>query len=279
MGSIIKTFLPLASLLSIWVLWGCIGDNDKEIKVEPLQPPPSSKSTELAEPVNGAIIFIDKSASLKIKKDDEIKRDSSRIVEKLESFLGKEGTQVTIYFIHKDLPGATPFHSKNLIMPSLEGLTALPKNQAEREYKKAINDIKSKIKEAILTPLNQSTSSETDLWYTLKKANDKFNILPSNGKRLLIYYSDMVESVASTNSCGKNYSKVKFKNVPDAVRYAKQDAPAIKKCYSLNKFSSPTEVYICFPTGSNEISNHPYMYDYWRALLGEFGELTIGSSL
>ncbi|MDP1817441.1 MAG: hypothetical protein Q8K92_23485, partial [Leadbetterella sp.] len=209
---------------------------------------------------------------------NEASKAGQQIFDKLKEFLGNTGGEVTIYFIHKDLASASPFFKLNCPMPDTKNKTALPRQQAINKYKGNIDSLNPQIIRAINTPISQPTSRETDLWITLKKAEDGFANLPQNGKRLLIYYSDMVESVSKSN-CGKDYERTKFKDVPDAVAMGQKDASPIKRCFNIEKFSGLTEVYICFPTGALEESKHPYMFDYWRALFSEFGADKVGSNL
>jgi len=227
---------------------------------------------------NGAIIFIDKSASIQKLDPNEISKAGEQIFQKLKTFLGEAGGEVTIYFIHKDLAGASPFYKMNCYMKDTQGLTSLPIATAKNKYKKEVESLRTQIEKAINTPLSQATSSETDLWITLKKAEDGFVNLPPGGQRLLIYYSDMVEAV-SNPKCGKNYERTKFKDVPEAISMGKRDATPIKQCYNIDKFSGPSEVFLCFPVGALQTSKHPYMFDYWKALFSEFGVNKVSSNL
>jgi hypothetical protein len=227
---------------------------------------------------NGAIIFVDKSASIQKLDTNEVSKAREQIFKKLKEFLGETGAEVSIYFIHKDLAGASPFFKIGCVMPDTKNMTSFPAAAAKTKFKRQVESIKAKIEDAILTPKSQSTSSETDLWITLKKAEDGFVNLPQDGKRLLIYYSDMVEAV-SKSKCGKNYESTKFKDVPEAIAMGKKDATPIKDCYDLVKLSGPPEVFLCFPVGALQTSKHPYMFDYWKALFSEFEAKKVSSNL
>jgi hypothetical protein len=272
------TFLVVLAMLFI----SCGGDG-------PI--PSTESSTEQKTPVegmavdkvqnvaiNGAIIFVDKSASIQKLDPIEISKAGEQIFQKLKTFLGEAGGEVTIYFIHKDLAGASPFYKVNCYMKDTQGLTSLPLATARNKYKRDVDGLLNHIIEAIKTPINQSTSTETDLWITLKKAEDVFVNLPQGGKRLLIYYSDMVEAV-SKPKCGKNYERTKFKDVPEAIAMGRKDATPIKQCYNIDTLSGPPEVFLCFPVGALQTSKHPYMFDYWKALFSEFEAKKVSSNL
>lgn len=227
---------------------------------------------------NGAIIFVDKSTSIQKLDTNEVSKARDQIFKKLKEFLGESGAEVSIYFIHKDLAGASPFFKLSCSMPDTTNLAKFPIAAVKNKYKKEVESLRAQIEKAINTPLSQATSSETDLWITLKKAEDGFVNLPQDGKRLLIYFSDMVEAVGKSK-CGKNYESTKFKDVPEAISMGKKDATPIKQCYNIDRFSGPSEVLLCFPVGALQTSKHPYMFDYWKALFGEFGVDKVSSNL
>ncbi len=277
-----KCLFSILTFFSVGIVISC-GRNEK-VSSPDFVPALNTQSERAAEekkksvPVNGAIVFIDKSASLQNVASEEATKVGKQIFEKLQDFLGTFGGEVTFYFIHKDLVSASPFYTMDCAMLDTKDMTAFPAAAAKRKYNLKVDSLIYHINDAIRTPISQPTSHETDLWITLKKAEDKFANLPQNGKRLLIYYSDMVESV-NNSTCGKDYEHTKFKNVPEAIALGKKDAMPIKNCTTITKFSGSTEVFICFPVGAMETSKHPYMFDYWKALFSEFEADKVGSNL
>lgn len=274
----------ICPILAVSALLFISCNSDKSYTADDSTPPQETQSKGIPEektsvaPAKGAIIFIDKSASLQKISPEEVSEAGEQMFNRLKTFFGDSGGEVTIYFIHKDLAGASPFLKVNCYMKDTKGLTAFPAAAAKNKYKREVDSLKNQIIEAIKIPLNQSTSLETDLWITLKKAEDGFVNLPQNGQRLLMYYSDMVESV-SKSTCGKDYEHKKFKDVPEAEAMGKKDVEPIKDCYNIVKFSGPSEVFICFPIGALQTSKHPFMFDYWRALFAEFGVSSVRSNL
>lgn len=227
---------------------------------------------------NGIVIFIDKSSSVQDVPVKESGKGSEWIFSQIKPLVNFSGGKVIIYFIHKSLESASPFFEGEFAVPDTRKLTAFPKRRALDAFGGSIDSLKLKIKEAIETPIEKEPGEETDLFISLKKANDRFAGLPADGKKVILYYSDMIESVKDTR-CGKNYQYVYFKTVPEAETTGKKDAVPIRKCYGLENLPHGTVVSLYIPTGSLELNKHRHIPDYWRALFEEFGVKEFTSNL
>ena len=228
---------------------------------------------------NGIVIFIDKTSSLQDVAAEESQRGSKWLFNQIKPVISSSGGKVTIYFIHKSLESASPFFEDDFAIPDTRDMTTFPARRAVELFAHRIDSILySKIKEAVETPIKKDPGEETDLFVSLKKANDRFTGLPSVGKKMILYYSDMIESVKDVK-CGKDYQKIYFKTVPEADETGRKDAIPIRKCFGLDKLPQNTAVSLFIPTGSLELNKHRHIPDYWRALFGEFGVKELVSNL
>lgn len=224
---------------------------------------------------NNIVIFVDKTSSLEKADTSEIQKGAEWIFQKIKPLIESGGGKVTIYFIHKSLSSASPFSEITLPLPDTKDLHSFKKKVAEEEFKRKTDSLHIKIGEAIKKPIKNGPSEETDIFVSLKKANDRFSgNIPTDGKKMILYYSDMIESVKDTK-CGKNYQKVHFKNVPEAIAAGKNDAMPIKSCYVLDKLPENTSVALYIPIGALEESRYQYIPDYWKALFQEFGVMEV----
>lgn len=238
----------------------------------PVNPPEIGSQQIPTHPIkNGAVIFVDKTSSLEKVDTNESQKGAEWIFQKIKPVIESDGGKVTIYFIQKSLSSASPFYEAELALPDTKDMKSFKKKVAEEGFQKSAESLRIAIKNAIETPIKKGPGEETDIFVSLKKAYDRFSDnIPSGGKKMILYYSDMIESV-SDKKCGKDYQKVYFKDVPEAIAAGKRDATPIKSCYALGKLPENTSVALYIPIGALEESKHRYIPDYWKALFEEFG--------
>lgn len=262
-------FIGLISLLS-----PCC-KNDTPVEKDPQVPvntPEVGTQHIPTHPIkNGVVIFVDNTSSLEKVDTNEALKGAEWIFQKTEPLIESGGGKVTIYFIQKSLSSASPFYEAELGLPDTKDMHAFKKKVAAEKFQKKVDSLHNAIKNAIKTPIKRGPGEETDIFVSLKKAKDRFSVnIPSDGKKLILYYSDMIESVKDSK-CGKNYQKTYFKDVPEAIAAGKRDAAPIKSCYALDKLPENTSVALYIPIGALEESRHRYIPDYWKALFEEFG--------
>lgn len=219
---------------------------------------------------NSAVLFIDKTSSMTSVSQEDAKQAAKWLLDTLLPKVETSGIELSIYFIQKDLVSASPFYRNKIEAPDTEGLITIKRLKATEGFRKACDSLRTVVQNAITLGQLKGTDTESDLFATLKKANDSLSKSPGNNNKMIFYYSDMIESVLD-KTCGRDYQKKYFKTVNEAIAAGKNDAEPIRRCQSVEKLPNNTSVYIIIPNGCLDLNKHKYIPDYWKALFIEFG--------
>lgn len=277
MANKLKSLVYFFVLTGIIILNSCTDDsNTKEVRRQ--APINASKNVPIIPIKNGIVIFIDKTSSLVNVKPEEADKGVEWLFEKIMPQIESSGGEVAIYFIHKSLNSASPYLRRTLALPDTKGLVTIKRIRAQENFAKNCDSLKSEIRKAVHVQRKKESGEETDLFASLKKANDFLSAAPAYENKMILYYSDMIESVKDTK-CGRNYEKIYFKTVEQAKDAGKKDAAPIRTCLSVNKLPQNTSVHIFIPNGALDTQKHQHIPDYWTALFGEFGVTKITHNL
>lgn len=228
---------------------------------------------------NEVVIFVDKTSSLQNVSSGEMTQGIEYLFERTKDKIASEGGRVSIYFIHKSLGSSPPFYEESFPLPDTKEMTKFRAKRSMESFQKRLDSLlRLQIEEAVKIPVKKDVGVDTDLFVSIKKANDRFLRENLSGENLILYYSDMIESVKDSK-CGRNYEKIYFKTVPEAIQSGKNDAIPIKECFGVDNLPEGTMVYLFIPNGSLDLNRHRHIPDYWRALFGEFGVQTVNSNL
>jgi hypothetical protein len=273
----LKSLVSFILLISIIILNSC-SDNPGQEDEKQKAPNSAIQNVPTSPIKNGIVLFIDKTSSLVNVKPEEADKGIEWLLEKIMPQIEASGGELVIYFIHKSSNGASPYLRSKLAVPDTKGMVAFKRLKAQEEFKKNCDSLKSEIRKAVHVQRKKDSGEETDLFASLKKANDILSAATAYENKMILYYSDMIESVKDTK-CGRNYEKIYFKTVEQAKDAGKKDAAPIRTCLSVNKLPQNTSVHIFIPNGALDTQKHQHVPDYWKALFGEFGVTNITHNL
>ena len=227
---------------------------------------------------NRAVLFIDKTSSMISVSQEDAKQSVTWLLDTLLPKVHDSGIELSIYFIQKDLVSASPFYRVKIAVPNTDGMITIRRLKAMESFNKECDSLKTVILNAITVGQIKGTDKESDLFATLKKADDFLSRYPDSDIKMIFYYSDMIESVLD-KTCGRNYQKKYFQKVDEAITAGKNDAEPIRRCQSVEKLPKNTSVYLIIPNGALDLNKHKYIPDYWKALFKEFGVKKVENNL
>lgn len=220
------------------------------------------------------LVFMDKSNSSTI--DEQSKKDFNTKVSNLLSNRYKaNGSIIQVKYLHKGTQGdyTTIKHQFSEKLQSCEDCGSIERELVNAQNKKLISEAQKNIRlklVAYYTEKNPNSSSQfTDIWSSLEWISRVFNDVHSKDK-LVIYSSDMVESMQGTGR--RDFHKNPLKSKNDAIDTAKKDLIWIKSNLSINASAFKNlKITIWPPANTLQGSSSPNMIYYWETLFTSLG--------
>lgn len=221
------------------------------------------------------LLLIDKTASVSTFSD-------TSFIKKVEPLIKNNfyayGSHVRGNFIHANTLGVPSFLDKKLEVADLpKDLKKRPRIEQirlERRRKNQINEVRNNVLETIQANLNlpsdPTTQKSTDLWASFELMSRFFKNADTNADKVVLYLSDMVESVKAKDR--RDFGRKPIKNKEEAQNFAKQDAAWILKNLEVDtNVLKGVSVKILPPSGPLDTNNLQQLRYYWEALFQQMG--------
>lgn len=220
------------------------------------------------------LIFMDKSNSSTI--DELSKKDFNTNVSNLLSNRYKaNGCIIQVKYLHKGTQGdyTTIKHQLSEKLQSCKDCGSLEREFVNAQNKKLISDAQKNVRLKLVTYYTEknpnSSSQFTDIWSSLEWISRVLTDVDIKDK-LVIYSSDMVESMNGTGR--RDFHKNPLKSKNDAIDVAKKDLIWIKSNLSINTSAFKNlKITIWPPANTMQGTNSPNMIYYWEALFSSLG--------
>lgn len=219
------------------------------------------------------IVFVDKSASSDNNSNAKAEFKSSihsiinaryrKVNSEIRGYTIQQGTLSTSSFIDD----AFKFTPK-----SCKDCGSMKQKMVEQQNQLHVLKIQNGVQKKIIDQFNalnpNSSNQYTDLWGSLELISRFLD--GKTGDRLVIYSSDMVESMSGKGR--RDFHKNPIKDRTQAINLAIQDFTWIKNNLSLNlSVFKGLKIEVWPPRNTLEGSKHPFTIYYWETLFGKLG--------
>lgn len=233
----------------------------------------SCSFTSAQEKASYTLIFIDKSSS-SVNSPETVTAFKSRIKSVISSRYRVPNSIIKGYTIHGGTQSTTTFIDSTFtfMAHNCNECGIMKQKVIAQKNQQTILAIQNRALKIVLNQFSKtnlnSSKLHTDIWGSLELISRSFNT--KTGNRLVIYSSDMVESM---NGKGRrDFHKKPLTSKNEAEKLAQEDLVWIKNNLKVNfNVFKGLKIEIWPPQHPNQGSQHPYTIYYWEYLFGLLG--------
>lgn len=229
-------------------------------------------STPAMLPQTQVLVLLDKTMSL--NNDSLILKFEQPLRSRLVDLIQQKDDAVTVHYIHGNTGGAQAIYHGMITVakPTAEELEQMGGASQEarlKEYDREISRqraaISDKVKTALMAPNPERTKLHTDLWATLETVSRTFANVTADGKKYVIFVSDMEESMKGENR--RDFTKQAPADKAEAETWADEDLEIIQQLYKIQPEKlANTQIAIYLPKEAQEASDFQTILYYWEAI-------------
>lgn len=248
----------LTVLLFVPALFSC-GDKENQ-----------KTDNQASSPNIHTLIFIDKTASVDVKKAFVAQKYQQTLTSIIEQNFRKAGDTFEIYYIHENTSkGRTLSLTCRTEMEQTEGVNATDMEAIKTSYDLSIRKERNFVIQQSLNRLQTQNDNVSNLETNITASIPVIARLAENRGITKVYYlSDMVESVKN----GRDFQVSPPKDEAQAEEWAKADAAKLKN-YQLN--SPDVSMILPFEPTSSSKENNPTVTYYWQKLFENLGVMNV----
>ncbi|PLK46521.1 hypothetical protein [Emticicia sp. TH156] len=252
------TYYLLTFLFLVLSLFSC---GDKETQ---------KADNQTNSPTVHTLIFIDKTASVDVKKAFVAQKYQQTLTSIIEQNFRKAGDTFEIYYIHENTSkGRTLSLTCRTEMEDTEGVNATDMEAIKTAYDLSIRKERNFVIQQSLNRLKTQNDNASNLETNITASIPVIaRLAESPGITKVYYLSDMVESVKN----GRDFQVSPPKDEAQAEEWAKVDAEKLKN-YQLN--GPDISMILPFEPTSSSKENNPTVTYYWQKLFEQLGVMNV----